>query len=93
MIGIWDGQIADNNGNYEVKFKDGSTIAVTRLTGDITPQLRMDIAAFSRGIFRGFPYGEAVTYDGVEVIDRAAVNDGILDQIFYRKKNFLMEYF
>lgn len=93
VIGIRDGQIADNNGNYEVKFKDGSTIAVTRLTGDITPQFRMDIAAFSRGIFRGFPYGEAVTYDGVEVIDRSAVDDGILDQIFYRKKNFLMEYF
>lgn len=93
VIGIEDAQIPDNNGNYEVVFEDGEASSVTKLSGNVTPQVRMDISTFSHGIFRGFQYGEASNYDGVEIVDHEVVDNRIMDRMFYPKNNFLMEYF
>ena len=93
VIGTVDAQIADNNGNYEVVFEDGKAVSVTKIPDETTPQIRMDIPAFSHGIFRGFRQGEASDYDGIEIIDETIVECGLIDQVFCPKNNFLMEYF
>ena len=93
VIGMSDAQIADNNGNFEVVFENGKAVSVTKVADDVTPQIRMDIPAFSHGIFRGFRQGEVSDYDGIEILDEDIVSDRLIDQIFYPKNNFLMEYF
>lgn len=93
VIGITDVQIPDNNGNFEVVFADGKASSVTKLTYDIAPQIRMDIPAFSHGIFRGFQQGEISDYDGIEILDDMICESGLIGQVFYPKNNFLMEYF
>lgn len=93
VIGIEDAQIQDNSANYEVVFADGKAVCVKKLSEDLQPQMRMDIPAFSHGIFRGFQPGEVSDYDGVEIVDASIVENGLLDCIFYPKSNFLMEYF
>lgn len=57
------------------------------------PQITMDIADFAHGIFRGFAEGEISDYDSVEILDQKVIQNGTLGQIFYPKKNFIMEYF
>ena len=92
VIGITDAQIAENNGNYEVVFENGKAVSVTKGT-DATAQIGMDIPAFSHGIFRGFRPGEAPDYDGVEIKDASIIDSSQIDQVFYPKNNFIMEYF
>ena len=60
---------------------------------DQVPQITMDIADFAHGIFRGFAEGEISGYDSVEILDQKVIQNGTLGQIFYPKKNFIMEYF
>ena len=50
-------------------------------------------ADFAHGIFRGFAEGEISDYDSVEILDQKVIQNGTLGQIFYPKKNFIMEYF
>lgn len=53
----------------------------------------MDIADFAHGIFQGFAEGEISDYDSVEILDQKVIQNGTIGQIFYPKKNFIMEYF
>lgn len=53
----------------------------------------MDIADFAHGIFRGFAEGEISDYDSVEILDQKVIQSGVIGQIFYPKKNYIMEYF
>ena len=48
---------------------------------------------FAHGIFRGFAEGEISDYDSVEILDQKVIQNGTIGQIFYPKKNFIMEYF
>ena len=80
----------------EDEFKSPTVIPTSekeRMPQDQIPQINMDIADFAHGIFRGFAEGEISDYGSVEILDQKVMQNGTLGQIFYPKKNFMMEYF
>jgi len=80
----------------EDEFKSPTVIPTSekeRMPQDQIPQINMDIADFAHGIFRGFAEGEISDYDSVEILDQKVIQNGTIGQIFYPKKNFIMEYF
>lgn len=93
ILGIKDAVIPENNGNYWIRFTNGALTALERVDKEQPPQISMDISDFSHGIFRGFLPGEIINYDSVEILDQKVMQNGVLEQIFYSKKNFIMEYF
>ena len=93
ILGIKDAVIPENNGNYWIRFTNGALTALERVDKEQPPQISMDISDFSHGIFRGFLPGEIINYDSVEILDQKVMQNGVLEQIFYPKKNFIMEYF
>lgn len=93
ILGIKDAVLPQNNGNYWIRFTNGTLNVIERMPQDQMPQIRMDISDFSHGIFRGFAEGEITDYDSIEVQDQKVIQNEVIDQIFYPKKNFIMEYF
>ena len=93
ILGIKDSVLPQNNGSYWIRFTNGTLTAIERMPQDQLPQITMDIADFAHGIFRGFAEGEISDYDSVEILDQKVIQNGTLGQIFYPKKNFIMEYF
>ena len=93
ILGIKDSVLPQNNGSYWIRFTNGTLTAIERMPQDQVPQITMDIADFAHGIFRGFAEGEISDYDSVEILDQKVIQNGTLGQIFYPKKNFIMEYF
>lgn len=93
ILGIKDSVIPENNGNYWIRFTNGTLTALERVDKEQLPQISMDISDFSHGIFRGFLPGEITKYDSVEILDQKVIQNGVIEQIFYPKKNFIMEYF
>lgn len=93
VIEITDACIPQNQGVYEIEFLDGGISRIVFNPKGKKTQIRMDISDFSHGIFRGFEGGEVFCYDSVKVFDERILENGILTQIFYPKKNYIMEYF
>ena len=93
ILGIKDSVLTQNNGSCWIRFTNGTLTAIERMPQDQVPQITMDIADFAYGIFRGFAEGEISDYDSVEILDQKVIQNGTLGQIFYPKKNFIMEYF
>lgn len=93
ILGIRDNILPQNSGNYRICFMEGVQNRVERMPQEQKPQVRMDIADFSHGIFRGFHGEELSDYDSVELSDPQMIRNGAIRQIFYPKKNYIMEYF
>lgn len=93
ILGIKDPVLPQNNGSYWIRFTNGTLNAIERMPQNQMPQVTMDISDFAHGIFRGFAEGEISDYDSVEILDQKVIQSGVIGQIFYPKKNYIMEYF
>lgn len=89
-IGIWDGQIAENNGVFTVCFEDGRAVSVVRDTGE-KAVIRMEISEFSRFLI-GAADVSALQYSR-RAYGHSRKDLPLLGQVFYEKPCFLTEYF
>lgn len=89
-ISVTDRQIPENSGTYKIEFKDGMATGVTRrLLSVQAADVEMDINAFSRLIIGTCDVSSLAFMDHVKVNTRAEALTGI----FYRKPNYITEYF
>lgn len=86
-VSVSDRQIEDNNGIWQVVFRDGKAVSVKK--ADIDADVSMGINEFSRLIIG------AGDVKSLEFMDHVTVhkNAEMLAQIFYRKPNMILEYF
>lgn len=91
---IEDAYIPENNGVFEVRFADGKAAAVQKVAAEEKkPQVAMSIAEFSRWITGISEIAEMEFCEAVQILDETVVETGVLEQVFYKKPCFLMEYF
>lgn len=82
LIEIIDNQISQNNAVFELIFKNGSAVSVNKTNK--TADIKMPINVFSRFISGAENADSLLMYNDVEILNSYALN-----QIFYKKANFI----
>lgn len=87
LISISDKQIEENNGVFEIVFRDGKALSIKRVNEEA--DVSMGINEFSRLIIG------AGDVKSLEYMDHVTVHKNVetLGQVFYRKPNMILEYF
>lgn len=92
-LAITDPQIPENNGVFQVTFEEGvcKNVIQSSMTDDLdeVADIRMTINEFSRLIIGTSDVHSLPYMDGVTVLNPSAP----LNQIFYKKPNYIMEFF
>lgn len=92
-LAITDPQIPENNGVFQVTFEEGvcKKVIQSSMTDDLdeVADIRMTINEFSRLIIGTSDVHSLPYMDGVTVLNPSAP----LNQIFYKKPNYIMEFF
>lgn len=91
-VKVHDRIITDNEGTFTVEFKDGRAISVKR--EEVEPDIELDIADFSRFIIGTHDIrqiGALAAALPEEIILNAPLAK--IGKVFYRKPNFITEYF
>lgn len=87
VLAVSDSHIPENNGTWQVRFREGKCISVTKT--DLPPDAVFTIQAFSALICGALDWE-----DGKEALDGIQVRkDENWDQLFYRKKMMITDYF
>lgn len=89
-VRVQDGQIAENNGVFTVRFADNAAVSVEKDSGK-EAQIVMEISEFSRFLM-GAVDTEALAYSRRASGYSKELNEA-LGKVFYRKPCFLTEYF
>lgn len=82
VLEITDNQLSQNSGKFELVFQNGKAVSVDKT--DKNADIKMPVNVFSRFISGSENADGLSMYDGVEIKNGSALN-----QIFYKKANFI----
>lgn len=93
VLEIWDEYISQNDGIFEVEFKDGRAVFVKKAREKTVPQVAMPVNEFSR-LITGVLRTEDIAFcENIRLSENTPEMQKLLRQIFYKKSCYLMEYF